>query len=68
MNLVTADLSEEVIARIDALAIQRGVTREDLLVTLIDSGLDVEEGALRQALDERGQDGEHADDEPETRR
>jgi hypothetical protein len=64
MNLVTVDLGDEIIARIDALATRRGITRDELLVTLVNSGLEVEEGALLRALEEREQSGEHADCEP----
>jgi hypothetical protein len=67
-----ADLGDDVIARIDALAAQRGVTREEVLADTVGSGLDVEEGRV---LEQPGpgarapsEDGEHADDEPETKR
>lgn len=39
--IVTACLGGEEIARVDALAAQRGVTREEMLAAIIDTGLAV---------------------------
>jgi|HubBroStandDraft_6_1064221.scaffolds.fasta_scaffold1127531_2 hypothetical protein len=49
---VIAALGEEVIARIDALATQRGLTRDEVLAEVVRSGLDVEEGNLRRILEQ----------------
>ncbi len=54
---VTAVLGEDVIARIDALATQRAVSRDVVLADVVRSGLDVEEGALRRLIEEGGRRG-----------
>ena len=55
---MTVDLDEDVIARIDTLAAQRGVTREELLVTLVHSGLEVGEGTHRPGARAPGEGGD----------
>ncbi len=59
---LSADLGDKDIVRLDALATQRGITREEMLVRLVRRGLEIEEGTLGRVL-------EPTDDErPETDR
>jgi hypothetical protein len=61
-RIVSLELTEEEIARIDHLAEERGVTREDMIASLIESGLSVAESRAPGLTTPPGgpaNDGEH---------
>jgi hypothetical protein len=50
-GIMTTALPTRLIARLDALAKERGLTRDEVVDQVVRTGLDVEEGALRRFLE-----------------
>jgi hypothetical protein len=59
-GIMTTALPNRLIARLDALAKERGLTRDEVVDQVVRTGLDVEEGNLRRLLETKPSPGSTA--------